>query len=103
MARVRNLESLKVVDADSFIVGHTIKRCTQPAADAGDGGFDNNNSFGEQSGGNGWDNPAAASAAASATGGWNAPTAAPAAASASAQANSWAAPPAGQSASASAW
>ena len=51
---------------DFLIVGHTIKRCTQPAAarDAGDGGFDNDNNLGEQSGApatpaaGGWDAPA---------------------------------------------
>lgn len=75
-------KSLVVIDVDCFIVGHTIKRCTQPAADAGDGGFDNGDSYGQQPSANGSGNPAASSAA----GKVDTPVSAPA--------GSWAAAPA---------
>ncbi len=64
---------------DSIVVGHTIKRCTQPAAEE-NGGFEadkeNNNSFGKQPDTEGFADPPASSA----VGGWDAPTAVPAAA-----------------------
>jgi len=70
-------------------VGHTIKRCKQPAADSGDGGFDTNaglGTVGEPSGADSWNNPAASTSA----GGWDKP--------ASAQDGSWSTTPAAASA-----